>query len=138
MALVRPSFSDVVIVGDYFKDNCNNKVNEIMSDLIDISAKPKTTLIRGRENDDPVNHQVHSTTYVEDFDNISVTKSKKKILLGANLCNNENKIDVTSSVLIGLMLLKIKEPKDHVIVPQGFQGCGIPSFQVLHGLKFTQ
>jgi hypothetical protein len=58
--------------------------------------------------------------YVEDFDNISVAKSKKKILLGANLCNNENKIDLTSCVLIGSILLKIKEPKDHVMVPQGF------------------
>jgi hypothetical protein len=58
--------------------------------------------------------------YVEDFDNISVAKSKKKILLGANLCNNETKIDVMSCVLIRSILLKIEEPKDHVMVPQGF------------------
>jgi hypothetical protein len=100
------------------KTNCNNKVAETMSDLIDISAKPRTSLIQGRENDEPINHQVHSTTYVEDFDNIPRAKSKKKILLGANLCNNENKIDVMSCVLIGSILLKIKEPKDHVKVPQ--------------------
>jgi hypothetical protein len=67
-----------------------------------------------------INHHVHSTTYVEDFDNISVANSKKKILLGANMCNNENKFDVTSCVLIGSILLKIKQPKDHVMVPQGF------------------
>jgi hypothetical protein len=102
------------------KTNCNNKVAETMSDLIDISAKPRTSLIQGRENDEPINHQVHSTTYVEDFDNIPRAKSKKKILLGANLCNNENKIDVMSCVLIGSILLKIKEPKDHVKVPQCF------------------
>jgi hypothetical protein len=64
-----------------------------MSDLIDISAKPRTTLIQGRENDEPINHQVHSTTYVEYSDNISVAKSKKKIFVGANLCNTENKIN---------------------------------------------
>jgi hypothetical protein len=61
--------------------------------------------------------------------------SKKKIFIGANLCNNEKKIDDRSCVLIRSILLKIKEPKDHV---KAFQGCGIPSFQVLHGLKSTQ
>jgi predicted metal-dependent hydrolase len=65
-----------------------------MSDLIDISTKSRVALIQGRENDEPIN-QVHSTTYVEDFDNISVAKSKKKILLGAYLCSNENKIGAT-------------------------------------------
>jgi hypothetical protein len=91
-----------------------------MSDLIDISAKLRTTSIHGRENDEPTNHQVHSTVYVEDFDNISVAKSKKKIFVGVNLCCNENKIDDVSCVRIGSILLKIKEPKDHVRVPQGF------------------
>jgi hypothetical protein len=116
----RGRTSDVAIVGRDLKVNCNNKVDEMMSDLIDISAKPSTALIQGRENDEPTNHQVHSTMYVEDFDNISVAKSKKKILLRANLCNNENNIDVTPRVLIGSILLKIKEPKNHVMVPQGF------------------
>jgi hypothetical protein len=116
----RGRTSDVAIVGGDLKVNCNNKVDEMMSDLIDISAKPSTALIQGRENDEPTNHQVHSTMYVEDFDNISVAKSKKKILLRANLCNNENNIDVTPRVLIGSILLKIKEPKNHVMVPQGF------------------
>jgi hypothetical protein len=112
--------ADVAIVGGDLKENCNNKVAETMSDLIDISAKPMTALIQGRENDEPINHQVHSTTYVEDFDNISVAKSKKKVLLGANLCNIESKIHVTPCVLIGSILLKIKELKDHVMVPQDF------------------
>jgi hypothetical protein len=112
--------NDVAIVGSDFKANCNKKVDKTMSDLIGISAKPRTALIQGRENNEPINHQFHSTTYVEDFDNISVAKSKKKILLGANLSKNENKIDVTSCVMIGSILLKIKEPKDHVMVPQGF------------------
>jgi hypothetical protein len=98
----------------------HNKVAETMSNLIDVSAKPWTALIQGRENDEPINHPVHSTTYVEDFGNISVAKSKKKILLGANLCNNEKKIDVMSCVLIGSILLKIKELKDHIRIPQGF------------------
>jgi hypothetical protein len=71
-------------------------------------------------SDEPVNHQVHSTTYVEDSNNISVVKSKKKIFIGANLCNNENKIDVISCVLIASILLKITEPKHHTMVPQGF------------------
>jgi hypothetical protein len=109
----------VAIIGGDLKANCNNKVAETMSDLIDISAKLRTALIQGRENDEPINHQVHSTTYVEDFDNISLAKSKKKILHGANLCNNKNKIDVMSCVLIGSILLKIKEP-NHVRIPQGF------------------
>jgi hypothetical protein len=120
MTLFQGEENDAAIVGGDLKANCNNKVAETMSDLIDISAKPRTALIQGRENDEPINHQVHSTTYIEDFDNISVAKAKKKILLGANLCNNENKIDVMSCVLIGSILLKIKEPKDHVKVPQGF------------------
>jgi hypothetical protein len=42
------------------------------------------------------------------------------MLPGANLCNNENKIDAMSYVLIGSILLKMEEPKDHVMVPQGF------------------
>jgi hypothetical protein len=82
--------------------------------LIDISTKLRMALIEGRENDEPINHQAHSTRYVEDSDNISVAKSKKKIFIGANLCNNENKMDVMSCVLIGSILLKIKEPRDQV------------------------
>jgi hypothetical protein len=58
--------------------------------------------------------------YVEYSDNISVAMSKKKIFIGANLCNNEKKIDDRPCVLIGSILLKIKEPKDHVRVPQVF------------------
>jgi hypothetical protein len=73
-----------------------------------------TALIQGTENDKPINHQIHSTAYVEDSDNISVAKSKKKIFVGANLCNNENKMDVMSGVLIGSILLNIKEPRDQV------------------------
>jgi hypothetical protein len=64
--------------------------------------------------------------------------SKKKIFVGANLCNNEKKIDDRPSVLIRSILLKIKKSKDHVRVPKALQWCGIPSFQVLHGLKSTQ
>jgi hypothetical protein len=70
--------------------------------------------------DESINHHVHSTTYVEDSDNISVAMSKKKIFIGANLCNNEKKIDDRSCVLIGSILLKIKKLKYHVRVPQGF------------------
>jgi hypothetical protein len=55
----RGRTSDVAIVGRDLKVNCNNKVDEMMSDLIDISAKPSTALIQGRENDEPTNHQVH-------------------------------------------------------------------------------
>jgi hypothetical protein len=43
--------NDVAIVGGDLKANCNNKVAETMSDLIDISAKPRTALIQRREND---------------------------------------------------------------------------------------
>jgi hypothetical protein len=117
MILFQGDENDVAIVGSDLKASCNNKVAETMSDFIDISAKLRMALIQGRENDEVINHQVHSTTYVEDFDNISIAKSKKKILLGANLCNNENQIDVTSCVLIGLILLKIK---DHILVSQVF------------------
>jgi hypothetical protein len=77
-------------------------------------------LIQGSENDEPINHQVHSTMYVEEFDNISVTMSKKKIFVRAILCNDEKKIDNRSCVHMGLILLKIREPLDHVRVPQGF------------------
>jgi hypothetical protein len=62
-----------IVVGD-LKSNCNNKVAETMSDLIDISTKLRMALIQGRENDELINHQVHLTTYVEDFDNILVAK----------------------------------------------------------------
>jgi hypothetical protein len=47
--------------------------------------------------------------------------SKKKIFIRAHLCNNEKKIDDSPCVLIGSILLNIKEPKDHVSVPQGFE-----------------
>jgi hypothetical protein len=70
--------------------------------------------------DEPINHQVHSTTYVEDSDNISVTMSKKKIFVGANLCNNGKKKDDRPCVLIGSILSKIKQTKDPVRVPQVF------------------
>jgi hypothetical protein len=60
----------VAIVGADLKANCNNIFAENMSDLIDTSAKPRMALIQGRENDEPTNHQVHSTMYVEDFDMI--------------------------------------------------------------------
>jgi hypothetical protein len=101
-----------------------------MSDLIDISAKLRTTLIHGRENDEPINHQVHSTTYVKDSDNISVAKPKKKIFVGANLCKNENKIGDMSCVQIGSILLKSKEPKDHVRVPPRLsKGAGYLPFK---------
>jgi hypothetical protein len=100
MTLFQGEENDVAIVGDDLKANCNSKVAEIMSDLIDISAKPRTALILGRQNDKCINHQVHSTTYVKDSENISVAKSKKRIFVGANLCNNENKIDDMSYILI--------------------------------------
>jgi hypothetical protein len=45
-----------------------------MSNLNDISTKPRMALIQGRESDDPVNDQVYSSMYVEDSDNISVAK----------------------------------------------------------------
>jgi hypothetical protein len=86
--------------------------------LIDTHSKSRTALIQGIENDESINHQVHLTTYVEDSDNISVAMSKTKIFIGANLCNNEKKIDNRSCVLIGSILMKIKEPKDHVRVPK--------------------
>jgi hypothetical protein len=63
-----------------------------MSNLIDISIKMSMALIQGRENDEPMNHQVYSTTYVKDSENVSVAKSKKKIFVGANLCNNETRL----------------------------------------------
>jgi hypothetical protein len=37
----------VAILGGDLKANCNNKVAENMSDLINISAKPRTALIKG-------------------------------------------------------------------------------------------
>jgi hypothetical protein len=66
---------------------------------------------------------------------ISVVKSKKKIFVETNLCNNENKTDVMSCILIGLILLKIKDPRIMSEFPRAFQRGGIPSFQVLHDLK---
>jgi hypothetical protein len=46
--------------------------------------------------------------------------SMKKIFVGANMCNNEKKVDNRSCVLIGSILLKIKKHKDHVKVSQDF------------------
>jgi DNA-binding cell septation regulator SpoVG len=110
-------------VGGEFRNNHHNIIDVQKSNLIDTLSKSRTTLIQGRENDELINHQVHSTKYVEDSDSISVAMSKKKIFIGANLCNNEKKIDDRSCVLIGSILLKIKEPKDHVRVPQGLDCC---------------
>jgi hypothetical protein len=120
MTFFQGEEDDVAIVGGDLKANCNNKVAETMSNLIDISIKPRIALIQRRENGEPINHQVHSTTHVEDSDSILVAKSKKKMFLGANLRNNKNKIDVMSCVLIGSIILKIMESKDHVRVLQGF------------------
>jgi hypothetical protein len=110
-------------VGGEFRNNHHNTIDVQKSNLIDTLSKSRTTLIQGRENDEPINYQVHSTMYAEDSINIVVAMSKKKIFVGANLGNNEKKIDDRSFVLIGSVLLKIEEPKDHVTVPQGFDYC---------------
>jgi hypothetical protein len=87
--------------------------------MVGISGKSRlsTRIPRRLEpHDEPVNHQVHSTMYVEDYDNISFAMSKNKIFIRANMCNNEKKIVDRSCVLIGSILLKNKEFKDHVMV----------------------
>jgi hypothetical protein len=48
---------------------------------------------------------------------VSKVLIKKKIFIEANLFNNENKNNNMSYVWIGLILLKIKDPEDHVRVP---------------------
>jgi hypothetical protein len=80
--------------------------------MVGISGKSRlhTRILHRLEPlDESINHHVHSTTYVEDSDNISVAMLKKKIFIGANLCNNKKKIDDRSCVLIGSILFKIKE-----------------------------
>jgi hypothetical protein len=74
--------------GGEFRNNYHNTIVVQKNNLIDTLSKPRTALIQGIENDEPINHQVHSTTYVEDSDNILVAISKKKIFIGANWCNN--------------------------------------------------
>jgi hypothetical protein len=86
--------NDVAIVGGDLKANCNNNVTEKNERLDWYICKADDSFdLRERENDEPINHQVHSTTYVEDYGNILVAKSKKKIFVRANLYNNENKIE---------------------------------------------
>jgi hypothetical protein len=68
--LFKGEENDVAIVGGDLKANCNNNVAEKMSDLIDIATKLRMALIQGRENDESINHQVHSILYIEDSDNI--------------------------------------------------------------------
>jgi hypothetical protein len=53
MTLFQGEENEVAIIGGDLKANCNNKIAEKMSDLIDISAKPRMALIHGRENDEP-------------------------------------------------------------------------------------
>jgi hypothetical protein len=74
MTLFQGEGNDVTIIGRDLKANCNNKVAKKMSNLNDISTKPRMALIQGRESDEPVNDQVYSSMYVEDSDNISVAK----------------------------------------------------------------
>jgi hypothetical protein len=78
-------------VGGEFKNNHHNTIDIQKSNLIDTLSNPRLSLIQGRENDEPINHQFHSVTYVEESDNISVVMSKKKLFVGANMCEGPEK-----------------------------------------------
>jgi hypothetical protein len=107
------------------------------SNLIDTLSKSMMALIQGRENNEPINHQVHSITYVEDSDNILITISKKKIFVWL-ICATMKKMDDKSCVLIGLILLKIKEHKNHIRVPQVFQDMESSKFSSNSSSSLTQ
>jgi hypothetical protein len=53
----------VAILGGDLKVNCNNKVAENMSDLINISSKPRTALIQGRRDDETMDPHIDHTKY---------------------------------------------------------------------------
>jgi hypothetical protein len=55
--------NDVAILGGDLKVNCNNKVTENMSDLINISSKPRTALIQGRRDDETMTPHIDHSKY---------------------------------------------------------------------------
>jgi hypothetical protein len=117
-------FSDVMVskytsIGGKFKANHSNTASVHKRKMTDTLSKPRTALIQGRENDEPMNHQL---------DNTSAAISCKKINIGFNLCNNEKNKDERSSVQIGSMLLTIEKPIDLIKVFQGLPGVCKTSF----------
>jgi hypothetical protein len=92
MALFQGEEDDVAILGDYLKANCNNKVAEIVSDLINISAKPRMTLFQGAEDDDSMTSHVLSAlpiTPLGSSDKISEFESNL-IIVGSKSIEMEN------------------------------------------------
>jgi hypothetical protein len=60
---------DVAILWGDLKVNCNNKVAENMSDLIDISSKPRTALIQGRRDDETMAPHIDHSKYSQLYPN---------------------------------------------------------------------
>jgi hypothetical protein len=57
-----------ILEGD-LKVNCNNKVDENMCDLIDISSKPRTALIQGTRDDETMAPQIDHSKYSQLYPN---------------------------------------------------------------------
>jgi hypothetical protein len=57
-----------ILEGD-LKVNCNNKVAQNMSDLIDISSKPRTALIQGTRDDETMAPQIDHSKYSQLYPN---------------------------------------------------------------------
>jgi hypothetical protein len=62
--------NNVAILGGDLKVNCNNKVAENMSDLIDISSKPRTALIQGRRLDETMAPHIDHSKYSQLYPNM--------------------------------------------------------------------
>jgi hypothetical protein len=62
--------SDVAILEGDLKVNCNNKVDENMCDLIDISSKPRTALIQGTRDDETMAPQIDHSKYSQLYPNM--------------------------------------------------------------------
>jgi hypothetical protein len=62
--------NDVAILGGDLKVNCNNKIAENKSDLIDISSKPRTALIQGRRDDETMAPHIDHSKYSQLYPNM--------------------------------------------------------------------
>jgi hypothetical protein len=103
-------------VGGEFKNYHHNIIVVQKSNLIDTLSKVRTALIQGRKNDVPINHKSIQLRMLKILILFQLQCQRRKYLLGL--------------ICATMILLKIKEANDHLMIPKSFQGCGIPSFPV--------
>ncbi|KAL6643142.1 hypothetical protein ACP70R_021323 [Stipagrostis hirtigluma subsp. patula] len=91
-------------------------------------SKPRTALLQGREDDEPmIAHTISASksenkcdcTYISEVPSACDAMSSK-VVVGADLCKKENNRDRKSCIQIGSMLVTIEEAKEHIQVSRVF------------------